>query len=187
METEMIPDPQDMTPLDIPRVIHACRLRDRYDVEIVSREGFGPSFSVEVSWISPRTRQQERFSVDYSAHCSCDEIWISRYCGRDLVFHPSPQDNDTYIELLDVWRDAGIEDLVHSQKLAIGRYSLAKTIESWRRSFFLTEQTPERRQEFIDDAWFFAEQAMSALLTQFPDEDHIFPTPLPEPIAGFGM
>jgi len=34
---------------------------------------------------------------------------------------------------------------------------------------------------------YYVDEAMEALIAQFPEEDHFFPVSISEPLAGFGM
>lgn len=186
----MIPSPADLAPLDIPEVIHARRVHDTYDVRLVpmcSRvrpDGPSSSFTAEVRWTSPRTGKPLSFSVEYMINPQRGQIYVDRTYSTDLVFTPYPRDEATFKEFHFAWENAGVEDLVQGLKLELGRYCLLVHCEQWRRAF--TADVP-RRQELIEDMWDFADEAMTALVEQFPEEEHTFPMPIPEPVAGFGF
>lgn len=186
----MIPSPVDLAPLNIPEIIHARRVHELYDVRLVAmRSKVSPdwpssSFTTEVDWTSARTGKPLSFSVEYMVSAQLGQIYIGRSYPADLVLKPYPPDAATFEEFHYVWRAAGIEDLVEGLKLELGQYCLLVHCEQWRRAF--TADVP-RRQELIEDMWDFADEAMTALVEQFPEEEHTFPIPMPEPVAGFGF
>ena len=182
----------DLPPFDIPEVLHSMVTPHGYEVEILpggAIMGNGQRRSgirVAVSWLSNRTGCHTSFEVEHTVHCQSRMVSIAPYGFKgDLPFVPWPQDYATMEEFHTIWRALNVDDILEEQKLSLGRYCLIDMLERWRVS--IGRAAPDRRPQLLEDLMYWADEAMTALITEFPDEEHVFPLPLPEPIASFGL
>lgn len=178
--------------LDIPEEIYACRVGDIYRVRLIPADKYRldgirySGFRAEISWKSDRSGLRECFQVTYGASATSQKDFsINRLFKRDLTFSPYPMDSETNTEYRAAWEACKIDDLIRTQMLPIGQYIVLASLASWRRA--QSAYHLPRQQECIEDMWEFAEEAITALVTQFPDEAIPFPIPRPEPVASFGM
>lgn len=185
----MLPNPRDLGPIELPPLIASIRIKDTYELRLIPG-GFrmkngdrGAGFRAELTWQNPISQSWEQVRVEYQANCSVGDVWISRSHTDEVVYFPQPRDQITLREYARAWRDADVDAVVRSLKLEIGQYELLRVVEKWRWAF-LADHLP-RQSELIEDMALFVDQTMDALVTQFPEHDHIFPTP--NPAASLGI
>jgi hypothetical protein len=187
----MLTDPRDLPAFLVPEAIYTCRVKDIYDLRLLPggrrmKNGERRSgFRAELSWHSSRIACRRSVEVEFSVDCLQGDVWIRQTYHPDLVFEPYPQGYHDLNESCAAWRDADVDALVQSLKLEICRFELLVIVDKWR--WALTAHHLPRQQELIEDMAMFVDQAMTSLMTQFPDVEHVFPIPLREPMAGLAM
>jgi hypothetical protein len=187
----MLTHDTDVTLDEIPDVLSRSRLKDRYDFRLLPgghRMGNGErrnGVRAELSWLSTRNGAPLRCEVEYSVNCSRGKIWISRSPDDRVEYFPRPDDYDTFLEFSAAWRDADVENAVQARALELGRYQLLVTTQIWQK--VLCDAPSRHTQGIIEDLERFVDEAMESLVTQFPDEEHVFPMSISSTPAALGM